>query len=61
MGEEKKKKKKIKQFHKEKPQINPELTHTDAIMCLSLNPHQQEYLASGSADNTVKIWDLDEE
>ena len=30
-------------------------------MCLSLNPHQKEYLVSGSADCTVKIWDLDEE
>ena len=35
-------------------------THTDAIMCLSLNPIQKEYLASGSADNTVRIWDLDD-
>ena len=29
-------------------------------MCLSLNPIQKEYLASGSADNTVRIWDLDD-
>lgn len=35
-------------------------THTDAVMCLSLNPRQQEYLASGSEDSTVRIWDLDD-
>lgn len=29
-------------------------------MSLSINPFQVEYLASGSADNTVRIWDLDE-
>ena len=29
-------------------------------MSLSLNPYQKEYLASGSADHTVRIWDLDE-
>lgn len=29
-------------------------------MSLSLNPFQSEYLASGSADTTVKIWDLEE-
>lgn len=29
-------------------------------MCLSLNPRQQEYLASGSEDSTVRIWDLDD-
>jgi periodic tryptophan protein 1 len=29
-------------------------------MSLSLNPYQNEYLASGSADTTVKIWDLEE-
>jgi periodic tryptophan protein 1 len=37
-----------------------ENTHTDAVMCLSLNPFQREYLLSGSADNTVRVWDLDE-
>jgi len=35
-------------------------THTEAVMCLSLNPKQQEYLASGSEDSTVRIWDLDD-
>jgi len=29
-------------------------------MALSLNPFQKEYLASGSADCTVKCWDIDE-
>mmetsp|Transcript_14985 Transcript_14985/g.20330 ORF Transcript_14985/g.20330 Transcript_14985/m.20330 type:complete len:175 (+) Transcript_14985:892-1416(+) len=29
-------------------------------MSLSINPFQSEYLASGSADHTVRIWDLDE-
>ena len=29
-------------------------------MALSLNPFQAEYLASGSADTTVKVWDLEE-
>ena len=37
-----------------------EHTHTDAVMSLSANPFQLEYLASGSADHTVRIWDLDE-
>jgi periodic tryptophan protein 1 len=35
-------------------------THTEAVMCLSLNPMQKEYLASGSEDHTVRIWDLDD-
>ena len=37
-----------------------DVTHTDSVMSLSLNPFQGEYLASGSADHTVRIWDLDE-
>lgn len=35
-------------------------THTEAVMCLSLNPIQREYLASGSEDCSVRIWDLDD-
>jgi periodic tryptophan protein 1 len=35
-------------------------THTEAVMCISLNPIQNEYLASGSEDNSVRIWDLDD-
>lgn len=42
------------------PEINGDVSHTDAVMSLSLNPFQPEYLASGSADTTVKIWDLEE-
>ena len=30
-------------------------------MSLSVNPFQAEYLASGSADTTVRIWDLEEQ
>jgi periodic tryptophan protein 1 len=45
--------------HEKKSGIS-ETTHTDAIMSLSLNPFQREYLASGSADKTVKIWDVEE-
>jgi len=29
-------------------------------MCMSLNPYQREYLLSGSADKTVRVWDLDD-
>lgn len=29
-------------------------------MCMSLNKFQKEYLLSGSADKTVRIWDLEE-
>lgn len=36
-------------------------SHTDAVMSLSLNPFQSEYLASGSADTTVRVWDLEEQ
>lgn len=35
-------------------------THTEAVMCISVNPIQKEYLASGSEDKTVRIWDLDD-
>jgi periodic tryptophan protein 1 len=55
-----KKKKKTLQALPKKPAADSDQTHTDAVMCLSLNPFQSEYLASGSADTTVKIWDLEE-
>lgn len=35
--------------------------HTDAIMSLSFNRLNPIYLASGSADTKVKIWDINEE
>lgn len=52
----------IKKFNKKQPKVSEvnELTHTDAIMSLSLNPFQKEYLLSGSADKTVRVWDLDD-
>jgi len=48
----------VKKFKKGEDDIG---THTEAVMSLSLNPFQKEYLASGSEDSTVRIWDLDEE
>ena len=53
--EEKKKKKKKKK--KEKKNANDEY-HVDAVMCLSANRLQRNLLLSGSADTTVKLWDL---
>ena len=34
--------------------------HTDSILCIAFDP-QGEYLASSSADGTVKIWDISDE
>lgn len=35
--------------------------HTDAVMSLSFNKLRPVFLASGSADQKVKIWDIKEE
>ncbi|CAN8065197.1 unnamed protein product [Agarophyton chilense] len=46
--------------NKKKPKLKlREGSHRDAIMSLSWNSIQREYLASGSADHTVKVWDIE--
>lgn len=49
---------KTKRKNTSKLQMSPD-SHQDAVMCLSWNSVQLEYLASGSADTTVKIWDIE--
>jgi periodic tryptophan protein 1 len=56
-GKQKKAKSKTK---KKRPKLRlKDGSHTDAVMALCWNPLQREYLASGSADTTVKIWDIE--
>jgi len=40
------------------PKHDPLSGHTAPVMCLNANPLQFHVLASGSADHTVKLWDL---
>eukprot|EP01016_Furgasonia_blochmanni_P053203 TRINITY_DN8563_c0_g3_i3.p1 TRINITY_DN8563_c0_g3~~TRINITY_DN8563_c0_g3_i3.p1 ORF type:complete len:475 (+),score=124.52 TRINITY_DN8563_c0_g3_i3:190-1614(+) len=48
--------KKIKKF-KEINGLKPE-SHTDAVISLSVNKFRKNILCSGSADSTIKIWDI---
>ena len=33
--------------------------HVDAVMCIAWNPIHRNLVATGSADCTIKLWDLD--
>lgn len=57
-GKSGKAKKKKKSKSKKRPKLR-ESSHSDAVMALAWNCVQPEYLASGSADTTVKIWDVE--
>lgn len=41
-----------------KKSADSQYTHTDSVLCLSWNHNQKQFLVSGSADTTIKLWDL---
>ncbi len=56
-GYEKVAPKKIKKF-KEQKRFKPD-SHQDAVLSLHVNRLAPNILASGSADSTTKVWDLE--
>src|SRR5271156_6652316 len=49
---------KKKDKKKKKRKVANDEFHVDAVMCLSANRLQRNLLLSGSADTTIKLWDL---
>ena len=56
----KKKKKTPKQRMGEVQPVMREGSHETAVLCLAWNRNHESLLASGSADTTVKLWDVNE-
>jgi periodic tryptophan protein 1 len=50
--------KKDKKNKKANKNIDPNGGHSDAVMTMSWNPSNPDYLLSGSADKTIKLWNL---